>query len=397
MSIDTAAPVAPAAADSAGPRRWLRRNRAVTVIVVVIVLAVLGLSVLTARNATRGGALDPDNPHPSGAQAVARVLSRHGVDVTVVRRATQLAGTSIDRDTTVMVTSAQNLGRATAAQLRRHSSSAGQVVLADPGPTLLEAFGLPIEPADANVGRLTAAGCDDPLVGDLSLDVRPSTGYRGKGAAVEECFRGRGSQPGTLLVRVDKRSPVYAVGGTDLFTNDRVDRAGNAAAALRLLGAHGRLVWYVPDSRDVAAGDTGSFAAQLPRGLVPALWLVAAAVLATMLWRGRRLGPLVVEPLPVTVKAVESTQGRGRLYRRVGDRPHASAVLRAATMRRLVTLLRLPSDSNPWQVADAAARMIGRDPRAVLEVLVDRPVPDDAALVRLAADLNALEKEVHDA
>ncbi len=199
------------------------------------------------------------------------------------------------------------------------------------------------------------------------------------------------------MVRVDRTSPVYAVGGTDVFTNDRVDRADNAAAALRLLGAHSRLVWYVPDSRDIATGDSGSFAAQLPRGLVPALWLIAAATLATMLWRGRRLGPLVVEPLPVTVKAVESTQGRGRLYRRVRDRPHASTVLRAATMRRLVTLLRLPADSDPWHVAEAAARVVGGDPRAVHDVLVARPVTDDASLVRLAADLTALEKEVHDA
>jgi hypothetical protein len=407
MSVDTAAPAAPVApaaspvAGPGGPRGWLRRNRGITVIVVIILLAVLLLSLLTARNATRGEALDPDNPHPSGAQAVARVVARHGVDVTVVRRAKQLAGTSIDRDTTVMVTSSQNLGRATAAQLHRRSVDAGTVVLAGPSTTLIEAFGLPLVAAEANVGRSTAAGCADPLVADLVLDVTPSIGYRDEqhrpGSDVEECFPGRGTRPGALLVRADKTSPVYAVGGTDLFTNGRVDRADNAAAALRLLGAHHRLVWYVPDRRDVAAGDTGSFAAQLPRGLVPALWLVAAAVLATMLWRGRRLGPLVVEPLPVTVKAVESTQGRGRLYRRVRDRPHAAAVLRAATMRRLVTLLRLPADSDPWQVAEAAARAAGREPWAVHEVLVLRPVGDDAALVRLAADLNALEKEVHDA
>ena len=44
------------------------------------------------------------------------------------------------------------------------------------------------------------------------------------------------------MVRVDKGAPVYAVGGSDLFSNDRVDRSDNAAAALRLLGARGRLV-----------------------------------------------------------------------------------------------------------------------------------------------------------
>ena len=400
MSIDTAtaaAPTTPTPIPARGPRVWLRRNRGITLIVVAIVLVVAVLSVLTARSVTHGEALDPDNPRPSGAQAVARVLAQHGVDVTVVRRAAELASTSIDQHTTLMVTSSGNLGRETAAQVERRGAEAGQVVLATPAPALLEALQLPIVPAEARVGRRTSAGCEDPLVGDLTLEVEPSAAYRSTSSAVEQCFRGDGPRAGSLVVRVDKAAPVYAVGGSDLFSNDRVDRSDNAAAALRLLGAHGRLVWYVPDSRDIAAGDSGSFSAQLPGGLVPALWLIAAATVAMMFWRGRRLGPLVIEPLPVTVKAVESTQGRGRLYRRVSDRPHASTVLRAATMRRLVTLLRLPADSDPWHVAQVTSRVVARDPRDVHEVLVGRPVTDDAALVRLAADLNTLEKEVHDA
>ena len=99
------------------------------------------------------------------------------------------------------------------------------------------------------------------------------------------------------MARADRATATYAVGATDLFTNAHVTDADNAAVALRLLGRHDRLVWYVPDLRDVPAGDAGSVRAQLPAGLVPALWLVAAAVLAMILWRGRRLGPLVVEPL----------------------------------------------------------------------------------------------------
>jgi hypothetical protein len=81
----------------------------------------------------------------------------------------------------------------------------------------------------------------------------------------------------------------------------------------------------------------------------------------------------------------------------VRDRSHAATVLRTATLRRLVTRLRLPADSDPWHVAVAVARSTGRDPRSVHDVLVDRPVADDPGLIRLAADLTALEKEVHDA
>ena len=54
--------------------------------------------------------------------------------------------------------------------------------------------------------------------------------------------------------------------------------------------------------------------------------LVAVAVLA--LWRARRLGRVVEEPLPVVVKAIETTQRRGRLDRKARDRQHAAAALR---------------------------------------------------------------------
>ena len=370
------------------------RNRTPALIVVAILLVVAVLGVVTARDAVRGGALDPENPSPSGARAVARVLEQHGVQVSVVRRAAQLARARVDGDTTVLVTSPGNLGRAGSREVELRTLRAGAVVLAGPGRTVLEALALPLQPADAGNGRRTGAGCDDPLLSGLSLQVSRSIGYRGTGPSLTPCFRSGGS-PAALVVRVDRGAPVYAVGGTDLFTNDRVDRGDNAAAALRLLGRHRRLLWYVPDVRDVVAGDTGSFAAQLPEGLFPALALLLVATLATMFWRGRRLGPLVVEPLPVVVKAVESTQGRGRLYRRVRDREHAAAVLRAAASRRLATRLRLPPDGARGGLVDAVARSTRSDPRAVHDVLVARRVPDDAALIRLAADLAALEKEVH--
>ena len=128
---------------------------------------------------------------------------------------------------------------------------------------------------------------------------------------------------------------------------------------------------------------------------MPALWLLAVAVLATMLWRGRRFGPLVVEPLPVVVKAVESTRGRGRLYARVRDRSHAAGILRAATGRRLAGRLRLGATTDPAVLVGAVARATGRDQADVHDLLSGRPVPDDAALTRLADDLAALEREVH--
>lgn len=375
---------------------WVRGHRRATLLVTLVLATLVVLTVLSVRTARAGGDLDPDNPGGNGAQAVARVLARHGVAVTVVRRAAELERTRVDRDTTVLVTSTDRLGRGTARALGRHSVSAGSMVLAAPGTAVLRALRLPLDVGGASVAQGTEAGCDDELLAGLAVDVGTSVGYRSRdGAGVVGCFRGPGRTPAALVARVDRGVPTYAVGGTDVLTNARVARADNAAVALRLLGDHDRLVWYVPDRRDVVAGDAGSVRAQLPGGLVAALWLLGAAVLATMLWRGRRLGPLVVEPLPVVVRAVESTQGRGRLYRRVQDRGHAAEILRAAARRRLAVRLRLPATTDTHRVVRAAAEATGRDASAVLDLLLTRPVPDDTALTRLADDLAALEEEVH--
>ena len=65
-------------------------------------------------------------------------------------------------------------------------------------------------------------------------------------------------------------------------------------------------------------------------GIVVAQLVVA--VLVAALWRGRRLGPVVAEPLPVAVRAAETTEGRARLYRRRRARGRAADHLRAASL-----------------------------------------------------------------
>ncbi|HEY1119623.1 MAG TPA: DUF4350 domain-containing protein, partial [Acidimicrobiales bacterium] len=74
----------------------LRRHRAPLAVLAGLVAAVAVVLLLGNADARRGVALDPDNPDPEGARAVARVLSHQGVDVTVVRDADQLEDTEVD-------------------------------------------------------------------------------------------------------------------------------------------------------------------------------------------------------------------------------------------------------------------------------------------------------------
>jgi hypothetical protein len=120
----------------------------------------------------------------------------------------------------------------------------------------------------------------------------------------------------------------------------------------------------------------------------------ALAVLVAMLWRGRRLGRLVSEPLPVVVRAVETTEGRARLYRRSRSPERAARTLRDAELTRLRDQLGLGRAGLPDDVVRLAAARSGRHPTDVAALLLGPLPTDDPGLVRLAADLDRLDREV---
>ncbi|BBE23352.1 hypothetical protein MN0502_22350 [Arthrobacter sp. MN05-02] len=170
---------------------------------------------------------------------------------------------------------------------------------------------------------------------------------------------------------------------------------GHAALALGVLGSSPTLVWYEPTGADVVASGEGID----PLTLLPAwvdhllVWLLACSVLA-MLWRGRRLGPLAAEPLPVVVRAAETAEGRARLYQDSGSVAHATANLRAATLTRLARRLRVDRSATPVEVLDAASRQGGR-PRVELEQRLLHHTPTtNRELVLWAQEILDLEKEI---
>jgi hypothetical protein len=187
---------------------------------------------------------------------------------------------------------------------------------------------------------------------------------------------------------------VTLLGNSDPLTIDRLDDEGNAALALGLLGARAHLVWYLPTPGDLPASEQRSLYDLLPDALWWALLQFLIAVLLLALWRARRLGAVVPEPLPVVVRATETVEGRGRLYRRSGARDKAAAALRLATLRRLEPALGLGRHSDPPAVTDAVAARSRLSAVEVGALLYGAAPADDSALVRLADHLDALEKEV---
>jgi hypothetical protein len=200
---------------------------------------------------------------------------------------------------------------------------------------------------------------------------------------------------GAYAVVEDEGRRIVALDDMRLLTNDLVDEGGNAALVLRTLGHHDRLVWYLPSYNDTGGEAVASAGELLPPWTGPLALQLLVLTFALALWRGRALGRVVTEPLPVAVRAAEATLGRGRLYRRSRSRGHAAAALRAGAARRAAARLGLPRSAGAPEVIDALARATGRSTEQVAGLLYGPPPTDDAGLLLLARALDELESEVH--
>lgn len=355
-------------------RRWLMVGLAVVALLVL-------MAWLQRGKASYSDPLDPANPRPVGAQAVARVLADHGVPVRVVRSQAELLRTPIDADTVVVTTGLDGLGRSTLHQLRQHAATAKAEVYVGNGLALSELFELsdPLAPTDGEV----AARCDLPLVKGLTLETPMVITMAPTG-----CFR---TGAGSLLVQPDERT--WLLAAESVLGNDDITDADNAALSLRLLGQGERVVWYLPSVADTLASDGAAITKFLPPAVIPLVWLGGFVLVGFLLWRGRRFGPLVTEPIPVVVKASETTLARGRLYESTRDRAHAAEVLARATRERLKASLRMPS-AHDDELIHAVGQHLGQTGADVRRLLDPPAPPDDTALAVLARDLLTLEDEV---
>nr|WP_306270162.1 DUF4350 domain-containing protein [Ornithinimicrobium sp. HY1793] len=347
---------------------------------------------------------DPDNPEDNGMQALARVLEQEGVDVTVARGLPQLLGTTVSSDTTVLVAGTALIGEDAGEQISAYAEGAGRVVVLSPESNTGAVLDLPVEGGNyAQVGA-AAPHCEASLLtwrdGDEISGANRLVEMTSNSDGDETCFpptpgyNAGGAQSGFVieLPATGERPDTVVAGIATSLTNQHITDDANAAAGLRLLGAHPHLVWYIPAISD--AGDTApqSLIDVLPDAFVPSVVLLVLALLATMIWRGRRLGPVVTEPLPAIIRSVETTQSRSRMYRRAQDRDRALAALQLAARRRLAARVGLTKHAQPEQIVRAVAEATGRHTDELHRLLVDASAPDDETLVRIAREVRSLEE-----
>ena len=360
-----------------------RRIRWVAGIVLVVGLVVLAVLVVVGR-AGRQQTDDPRSSTPSGAGALAVLLAAEGVQITTTNRvdaALEAAGPG----RTLVVANAEELDEAAAHRLL--TAGWGAVILLRPDTSALTRFGVRASWRFPGPGSL-APNCPVEAAqraGTITVE-RLRASYAATGPAEFACYPAGGGHVYLRAATADG-VPVDLVGGG--VANSSLAADGNAAFALNAFGARPEITWLMARAESQSGGTRSP--SLLPPWWEIALVQCALAFLVVAIWRGRRLGPILSEPLPVRVRAAETVEGHGRLYGRLNARDRAAEALRAGAIARLSMAFGHAED--PGALSEAVARRTGRDPAELRRLLSDAVPASDDDLVNLARHLDQLEQE----
>jgi hypothetical protein len=379
-----------------GPGGW-RRWRGPAALVALVLLGGLVVALLQVRPPVTG-VLDPNDTGPFGTHALAALLTGRGQSVTRVSSASAAAAQA-GPGTTLVVTSP---GLLSGEQLDTLGRDQVDLLLVAPTRAALTALAPDVTLAGVTALRSLAPRCGlaaaklagSAEMGGLLLRVTAPGAWR--------CYPGipAGKSAASSLfpsfVQYASGGRLITVLGSGAgLSNAELGSDGNAALAMNVLGGTSRVVWLVPGppAAPLAHGRK-SVGSLIPEPVYDVVIQMFIVVLLTALWRARRLGPLVEEPLPAVVRACETVEGHGRLYRSRRARDRAAAALRGAALARIAVRLGLPRGTPADVACQELASRTGRGAEEVRAILFGAVPGDDAALMKLATDLDALEGQV---
>lgn len=356
------------------------------VVLVLVVLAALGAAGAYLTAERPGGRMDPNSTGPAGAHALVTLLRGYGVDVVVAQTVSDAERAA--RPGTLLVF-AQTQLVTDDALLHRLADTSADLLVVEPTSRTRTALTPGLRSGAISKTELEP-GCGLRAADRAgSVQFGPSNTFTATGQqAITRCYDG-------VLVRYrDGARTLTVVGDTGFMSNSGLLRAGNAALAMNLAGDRPRVVWFAPQHLQGASRPGTSISALIPQNVSWMVWQLWLAVLLLAWWKGRRVGPLVAEDLPVVVRASETVEGRGRLYRSRRARDRAAQALRTATVQRLLPRVGLATNATAAAVVAAVGQRNGADPQSVHHILFGPPPMTDDDLVQLAHALDDLERQV---
>jgi uncharacterized protein DUF4350 len=367
-------------------QRWRGARWVLLALVVIVGVAWLSAYLTAPRP---GGSMDPESTSPEGAHALVTILREHGVDV-VAAGDVAAVERAARPDTLILV--AQTFYLIDDELLHRLAALPGDRLLVGPVSRTREELAPEIRLAGS-----TTFGDSEP-----DCDLREATRAGNVRFGLADAYEAVADVPvtrcygGALVRSTHDGREVTVVSAEDFMTNSGLLKDGNAALAMNLAGSHPRVIWYAPQHSETE-GESGG-GAGITELIPPQVgWIVLQLCLVVALvavWKGRRIGPLVAEQLPVVVRASETVEGRGRLYRSRRARDRAAQALRTATLQRMTPRLGLGHDTEPPAVVQAVAERCGQNPQAVAHTLFGPPPASDPDLVNLAHELDTIERQV---
>ena len=362
---------------------WRSWRWAVLIMLVLAVIAGIGAYLTAPRP---GGQMDPESTGPDGAHALVMLLRDNGVEVVVADSVADVEQAA--RPTTlILVAQSQYLNDTTL--LDRLAKAPGDFLLVEPTARTREALIPDLHIAAARTFDSNPNCALREAIRAGSVRFGPSDTYTAKGdRPMTSCYDG-------VLVRYrDGGRTMTVVGSTDFMTNGGLLQAGNAALAMNLAGDRPRLIWYAPHHIEGETSSPTSVFDLIPENVSWIVWQLWLVVLLVALWKGRRVGPLVAEKLPVVVRASETVEGRGRLYRSRRARDRAADALRTATLQRLAPRLGLGAGAPASTVVSTVAQRSSADAQFVSYHLYGPPPATDHDLLQLARALDEIERQV---
>lgn len=395
---DTTSPAGRTAGPDDAPPRQTRRRRVGRVLlavgVLVAALIMWGVVQLASSPTAEGG---PGDHGDRGRSALATLVDQEDVPSIETDTYGELRSRGTN-DATVVVTQPRSLTAKSWQALL--ALRPGRIVLISPSAEAVEELGLPVTAERWQEAPATVASeCDDPAADRAgAIAVPPGTMAYATTDAATTCYPAGDGQYLHLMLDVDGTEVALTPG---VGTNGLLAREGNASLAMQTIGSQPSVMWWFPRAGDSTLPGQGTdeggsdnrlpYPSLLPPGWIHAVGLSCVALVTIAIWRGRRLGPVLVEDLPSVVPASETVEGHGRLYGRLAARDTAAGHLRAAATTRLARTLGHTDD--PEVLARALADRTGWSYGEIRHLLDGPAPPNDEQLVILKRKLDALEQE----
>lgn len=355
----------------------------------VIGLGLVFVALVAGGPKSSGPALDPDSTSATGTKAFRLLLEESGARVDV-------RDTTPDRATDVAVLLADTTSAAMTDELQRWVEQGGILVVADARSSFTPGASSTTDRFGVVNASLARGDCRIDALQAVDRVAPPGAGVRfGVPEGADGCFTDEGGAAFVVDVPTGQ-GHIVSVGSAGVFTNEALGNFDNAVLAVDLMaprpGTRVAVLWGM--APDGGAGTDDRLSDLISTGVRLAFLQAFVAFLIYAWWRGRRLGPPVLELQPVQIGGSELVAAVGNLLQQTRDPDRAARLLRADLRRRLSERLGLPPGAPPDIIADVTAARSGVDRHRVARAVSDLPVRTEDELLDLARDIDTIRTEV---